>query len=90
MYILCKILLDTLVKVIYLLRYTRQVQCWTNGELKMKYTDDQIADACMECVNDWDMDTLLQFAYEEMFHYYTEVASAAGLADFMQEMSYED
>ena len=56
----------------------------------MKYTDDQIADACMKCVNDWDMDTLLQFAYEEMFHYYTEVASAAGLADFMQEMSYED
>ncbi len=50
-----------------------------------KYTDDQIADACMECVNDWDTDTLLQFAYDEMFHHYTEVASTAGLADFMKE-----
>ena len=50
-----------------------------------KYTDDQIADACMECVNDWDTGTLLQFAYDEMFHHYTEVASTAGLADFMKE-----
>ena len=54
-----------------------------------KYTDDQIADACMKCVNDWDMDTLLQFAYDEMFHHYTEVAKADSLDAFMQE-NYDD
>lgn len=62
------------------------IQYALSQEIKMKYTDDQIAGACMKCVNDWDMDTLLQFAYDEMFHHYTEVASTAGLADFMQEM----
>ena len=50
----------------------------------IKYTDDQIADACMKCVDDWDMDTLLAFAYEEMFHYYTEEARAESLDDFMK------
>jgi len=53
----------------------------------MKYTDDQIADACMKCVDDWDRDTLLQFAYDEMYHHYTEVASAEGLDAFMEDMT---
>lgn len=56
----------------------------------MKYTDDQIANACMKCVDDWDMDTLLQFAYDEMYHHYTEVASVEGLDAFMADMSDED
>lgn len=50
------------------------------------YDDDTIADACMKCVNDWDMDTILQFAYDEMFHHYTEVASPESLKYFMEEM----
>jgi len=50
-----------------------------------KYTDEQIADACMKCVDDWDMETLLRFAYEEMYHHYTEVAKADSLDAFMQE-----
>ncbi len=74
----------------------------TNGQMKLtwriidmtikmiKYTDDQIADACMKCVDDWDMDTLLQFAYDEMYHHYTEVASAEGLDAFMADMSDEN
>ena len=53
---------------------------------KIKHTDDQIADACMKCVDDWDMDTLLQFAYDEMYHHYTEVASAESLDAFMEDM----
>ena len=52
---------------------------------KSKYTDDDIADACMKCIDDWDMDTLLQFAYDEMYHHYTEVAKADSLELFMQE-----
>jgi len=56
----------------------------------MIYDDDTIANACMECVNDWDMDTLLQFAYDEMFHHYTEVASPESLKCFMEEMGIDD
>ena len=60
---------------------------WERMMAKIKYTDDKIADACMKCVDDWDMDTLLQFAYEEMYHHYTEVASAESLDAFMADMS---
>tara|TARA_R100000988_G_scaffold100065_1_gene70074 strand:- start:176 stop:361 length:186 start_codon:yes stop_codon:yes gene_type:complete len=58
-----------------------------------KYTDDEIAEACMECIDDWDMKTLLQFAYDEMYHHYTEVAKADSLDAFMQkddEEEYQD
>ena len=50
-----------------------------------KYTDDQIADACVKCVEDWDMDTLMRFACDEMYHHYTEVASPESLDAFMEE-----
>tara|TARA_R100000234_G_scaffold116092_1_gene92773 strand:- start:281 stop:451 length:171 start_codon:yes stop_codon:yes gene_type:complete len=50
-----------------------------------KYTDDQIADACMKCVDHWDMDTLISFACDEMYHHYTEVASPEGLDAFMKD-----
>jgi len=56
----------------------------------MSYDDDAIANACMKCVDDWDMDTLLQFAYDEMFHHYTEVASPESLESFMKEMENDD
>ena len=54
----------------------------------MTYDDDTIANACMKCVDDWDMDTLLRFAYDEMFHHYTEVASPESLKCFMKEMEH--
>ena len=54
---------------------------------KRKYKDDEIAEACMKSVDDWDMDTLVQFAYDEMYQYYTEVAKADSLDAFMKEMS---
>ncbi len=54
-----------------------------------KYTDEQIENACMKCVDDWDMETLLRFAYDEMYHHYTEVAKADSLDAFMQEMADE-
>ena len=50
-----------------------------------RYTDDQIANACMKCVDDWDMETLLQFAYDEMYHHYREVAEPDSLGTFMKE-----
>ena len=50
-----------------------------------KYTDYQIADACIKCIDPWDMDTLVSFAIEEMYHHYTEVASPESLDAFMEE-----
>ena len=55
-----------------------------------KYKDDEIAKACMKSVDDWDMDTLLQFAYDEMYHYYTEVAKADSLDAFMADNQDKD
>jgi len=51
----------------------------------MKYTDDQIADAVMKYVDNWDIDMLFQYAYDEMYKYYTEDADAYLLDEFMKE-----
>ena len=56
------------------------------GRLKMKYTDDQIAEACIKSVNNMDMDTLLQFACDEMIYQFTVVASEESLDAFMQDL----
>tara|TARA_R100001591_G_scaffold75979_1_gene83859 strand:+ start:329 stop:499 length:171 start_codon:yes stop_codon:yes gene_type:complete len=53
----------------------------------MQYTDEQIENACIKCVDGWDMYTLMQFAYQEMYYHYTEMASAEGLDAFMADMS---
>ena len=55
-----------------------------------KYTDYEIAEACMKCVDEMEMDTLLQFAYEEMYHHYSEVAKADSLDAFMQKDDEEE
>ena len=55
-----------------------------------KYTDDEIAEACMKCVDEMEMDTLLQFAYEEMYHHYSGVAKADSLDAFMQKDDEEE
>jgi len=54
-----------------------------------RYTDDQIANACMKYVDDWDMKTLLRFAYDEMYKFYTQDADEDTLNEFMQENEHE-
>lgn len=51
------------------------------------YTDDEIADACMKEVDTWDMDTLLQFAYDELYHFYSVQAQPETLDVFMKEQT---
>jgi hypothetical protein len=51
----------------------------------MKYTDDQIADAVIKYVDNWDIDMLFQYAYDEMYKYYTEDADAYLLDEFMKD-----
>jgi len=55
---------------------------------KNKYTDDQIAEAVTIVVDNWDMETLVQFAYDEMYSYYREVADLDTLDDLMKMSSY--
>lgn len=51
----------------------------------MKYTDDQIAEACAKYVDSWDMETLIGFAKEQMFIRLTEKTYAEELQEFMGE-----
>jgi len=53
------------------------------------YTDDEIANACMKEVDTWDMDRLLQFAYDELYHFYSVQAHSATLDVFMKETNDE-
>ena len=55
---------------------------------KNKYTDDQIAEAVTIVVDNWDKETLVQFAYDEMYSYYREVADLDTLDDLMKMSSY--
>jgi hypothetical protein len=55
---------------------------------KNKYTDDQISEAVTIVVDNWDIKTLVEFAYDEMYYYYREVADLGSLDDLMQMSSY--
>jgi hypothetical protein len=55
---------------------------------KNKYTDDQISEAVTIVVDNWDKETLVQFAYDEMYSYYREVADLDTLDDLMKMSSY--
>tara|TARA_R110000751_G_scaffold282747_1_gene385984 strand:+ start:595 stop:780 length:186 start_codon:yes stop_codon:yes gene_type:complete len=55
-----------------------------------KYTDDEIANACMKCVDDWEMDALIRYAYDKMYDFYTELASADTLEDLMESYHEEE
>jgi len=55
---------------------------------KNKYTDDQISEAVTIVVDNWDIETLVQFAYDEMYSYYREVADLDTLDDLMKMSSY--
>jgi len=55
---------------------------------KKKYTDDQISEAVTIVVENWDIKTLLEFAYDEMYQYYREVADSDTLDDLMKTSSY--
>ena len=49
------------------------------------FTDEEIANACNNYVSDWDIETLVSFAYDEMYKYYKE--HPEHLAEFMKDNS---
>ena len=55
----------------------------------MKYTEEQIETQVMKCIDNWDMKTLMQFAYEEMYQYYSNNVCDEELTEFMEEINYD-
>ena len=55
----------------------------------MKYTNNQIAEACSKYVDSWDMETLIGYAKEQMFIYMSENAYAEELQKFIEEYGNE-
>lgn len=53
------------------------------------YTDEEIETQVMKCVDTWTHAELLQFAYDEMYHYYTNKVCNEELTQFMEEIKYD-
>jgi len=56
----------------------------------MKYTNNQIAEACSKYVDSWDMETLIGYAKEQMFIHMSENAYAEELQKFMEDQTNDD
>ena len=54
-----------------------------------KYTEDEIADACMKSVEDWDTKALVRNAVDGLFYFYLDEASEDQLDEFMKEYKHE-
>ena len=53
------------------------------------YTDEEIETQVMKCVDNWSYADLLQFAYDEMYNYYTNKVCNEELTQFMEAMKYD-
>tara|TARA_R110000765_G_scaffold99137_2_gene186136 strand:+ start:915 stop:1106 length:192 start_codon:yes stop_codon:yes gene_type:complete len=49
-----------------------------------EYTTEEVIDACIDAVNGWDIDTLLNYAYDNLTDYYLDSADTEDLELFMQ------
>ena len=54
-----------------------------------KYTEDEIAGACMKSVEDWDTKALVRNAVDGLFYFYLDEASEDQLDEFMKEYKHE-
>jgi len=68
--------------------WERKIELMPEKKSKNKYTDDQISEAVTIVVDNWDIKTLVEFAYDEMYYYYREVADLDTLDDLMKMSSY--
>tara|TARA_R110000751_G_scaffold11123_2_gene39818 strand:+ start:227 stop:400 length:174 start_codon:yes stop_codon:yes gene_type:complete len=50
-----------------------------------KYVDEQIEKAIDNLIDSWDIDTLINFAYEDRLHYYLHDADKSELNLLMSE-----
>ena len=49
-----------------------------------EYTEEEIINACYDAVNGWDIDTLLNYAYDNLIEFYTDCADGDALELFME------
>ena len=49
-----------------------------------KYTNEQIEKAVDNLIDGWDMDSLVNFAYDDRLHYFLHHADPEGLEVFMR------
>ena len=55
-----------------------------------KYTDEQIEKAVDNLIDSWDMDTLINSAYDDWLHYYLHNADQEEVSELLQEFGEED
>ena len=49
-----------------------------------EYTKEEVIDACIDAVNGWDLDTLLNYAYDNLTDYYLDFDDVEELELLMQ------
>ena len=49
-----------------------------------EYTKKEIINACYDAVDGWDIDTLLNYAYDNLIEFYTDCADGDALELFMK------
>tara|TARA_Y100000401_G_C8321715_1_gene225682 strand:- start:186 stop:362 length:177 start_codon:yes stop_codon:yes gene_type:complete len=52
--------------------------------MSKKYTQEQIIDACIHEIDSWDMETLVNYAYDNLTDYYLDFADAEEVELFIQ------
>jgi len=50
-----------------------------------EYTKEEVIDACIDAVNGWDLDTLLNYAYDNLTDYYLDFDDVEELELLMQQ-----
>ena len=55
-----------------------------------KYTDEQIEKAVDNLIDSWDIDTLINSAYDDRLHYYLHNADQEEVSELLQEFGEED
>ena len=53
----------------------------------LKYTQKQIEDVCWNEVNSWDIDTLIQYAYDSLADYYLRSADEEEVENFIGSLA---
>ena len=55
-----------------------------------KYTDEQIEKAVNNLIDGWDMDSLINFAYDDRLHYFLHSADQEEIKMLVQDFGSEE
>ena len=57
--------------------------------MTIKYNDEQIEKAVDNLIDSWDIDTLVNFAYDDRLHYFLHSADQEEVSELLQEFGSE-